>query len=80
MNLHCQYGTKVKIVRIFNTYGPHMARDDNRVVSNFIAQALRGDDITIHGDGCQTRIFQYVSDLINGFMKIVKTKGSFQVL
>lgn len=77
MDYHRQYGTRVKIVRIFNTYGPRMAEDDGRVVSNFIVQALRGDDITIYGDGSQTRSFQYVSDLINGFMKMVKTEDSF---
>ena len=77
MDYHRQYGTKVKIVRIFNTYGPRMAEDDGRVVSNFIVQALRGDVITIYGDGSQTRSFLYVSDLINGFMKMVKTEDSF---
>ena len=77
MDYHRQYGTKVKIVRIFNTYGPRMAEDDGRVVSNLITQALRGEDITIYGDGGQTRSFQYVSDLIEGFMKVVKTEDSF---
>lgn len=77
MDYHRQYGTKVKIVRIFNTYGPRMAENDGRVVSNFITQALKGEDITIYGDGSQTRSFQYVSDLINGFMKMVKTEDSF---
>lgn len=77
MDYHRQYGTKVKIVRIFNTYGPRMAENDGRVVSNFIVQALRGEEITIYGDGRQTRSFQYVSDLINGFMKMVKTEDSF---
>lgn len=77
MDYHRQYGTRVKIVRIFNTYGPRMAEDDGRVVSNFITQALRGEDITIYGDGSQTRSFQYVSDLIDGFMKMVKTENSF---
>ncbi len=77
MDYHRQYGTKVKIVRIFNTYGPRMAEDDGRVVSNFITQALREEDITIYGDGSQTRSFQYVSDLINGFMKMIKTEDDF---
>lgn len=77
MDYHRQYGTKVKIVRIFNTYGTRMAEDDGRVVSNFITQALRGEDITIYGDGTQTRCFQYVSDLINGFMKMVQTEDHF---
>lgn len=54
------------MVRIFNTYGPHMALDDGRVVSNFVAQALTGQPLTIYGDGKQTRSFQYVSDLIEG--------------
>lgn len=77
MDFHRQYGTKVKIVRIFNTYGPRMAVGDGRVVSNFITQALRGEDIIIYGDGSQTRSFQYISDLINGFMQMVKTENSF---
>ncbi|MBR4590482.1 MAG: SDR family oxidoreductase [Bacteroidaceae bacterium] len=77
MDYHRQYGTKVKIVRIFNTYGPRMAENDGRVVSNFIIQALRGEDITVYGDGSQTRSFQYVSDIINGFVNIVKTDDSF---
>lgn len=63
---HRQYGVEIKIVRIFNTYGPRMAVNDGRVVSNFIVQALRGDDITIYGDGKQTRSFCYVDDLIDG--------------
>jgi UDP-glucuronate decarboxylase len=61
-----QYGTKIKIVRIFNTYGPRMALNDGRVVSNFISQALQGHDLTIYGDGSQTRSFCYVDDLIRG--------------
>ena len=65
---HRQYGTKIKVVRIFNTYGPHMNPEDGRVVSNFIMQALRGEDITIYGDGKQTRSFCYVDDLIRGFL------------
>lgn len=58
--------TKVRVVRIFNTYGPRMALDDGRVVSNFVAQALTDQDLTVYGDGQQTRSFQYVSDLIKG--------------
>ena len=77
MDYHRQYDTKVKIVRIFNTYGPRMAEDDGRVVSNLINQALKGEDITIYGDGSQTRSFQYVSDLIEGFMRMVKTENTF---
>ncbi len=77
MDYHRQYGTKVKIVRIFNTYGPRMAEDDGRVVSNFITQALSGDDITIYGDGSQTRSFMYISDLIEGIMRMTKTDDNF---
>lgn len=65
---HRQHGTKIKIVRIFNTYGPNMNPEDGRVVSNFIIQALKGEDITIYGDGKQTRSFCYVDDLIRGFL------------
>ncbi len=61
-----QYGVEIKVARIFNTYGPRMAIDDGRVVTNFVAQALRGDPLTIYGDGSQTRSFCYVDDLING--------------
>ena len=62
MDYRRQNGVRIKIVRIFNTYGPRMNPDDGRVVSNFIVRALRGEDITIYGDGSQTRSFQYVSD------------------
>ena len=65
---HREHGTRIKIVRIFNTYGPAMNPEDGRVVSNFIIQALRGEDITIYGNGKQTRSFQYVDDLIRGFL------------
>jgi len=65
-----QYGVDTRIARIFNTYGPRMQPDDGRVVSNFIVQALRGEDITIYGDGSQTRSFCYVDDLINGLMAL----------
>ncbi len=68
-----QYGTEIKIVRIFNTYGPRMHPDDGRVVSNFIVQALRGEDITIFGDGKQTRSFCYVNDLIDGLIRMMET-------
>ena len=67
----------VKIVRIFNTYGPRMAVSDGRVVSNFVVQALRGEDITIYGDGQQTRSFQYVSDLIEGMLRVMATGDDF---
>ncbi|MCC0055230.1 MAG: SDR family oxidoreductase [Rhodobiaceae bacterium] len=66
-----QYGLPIKVARIFNTYGPHMHVDDGRVVSNFIVQALRGDPITIYGDGRQTRAFCYVDDLIDGFVRFM---------
>ena len=66
-----QYGTDIKIVRIFNTYGPNMHLNDGRVVSNFIVQALKNEDITIYGDGNQTRSFCYVSDLVDGLVKMM---------
>ncbi len=66
-----QYGLDVRVIRIFNTYGPNMAVGDGRVVSNFIVQALQGDDITIYGEGSQTRSFCFVSDLIEGISKVV---------
>ena len=72
-----QYGSRIKVVRIFNTYGPGMSPDDGRVVSNFIIQALKGNDITIYGNGSQTRSFQYVDDLINGFLAMMKTEDDF---
>lgn len=68
---HRQNGVDIRIVRIFNTYGPRMNPDDGRVVSNFIVQALRGEDITIFGDGQQTRSFCYVDDLIDGFVRLM---------
>ncbi len=71
---HRQYGVDIKVVRIFNTYGPKMRSDDGRVVSNFIIQALKGEDITIYGDGSQTRSFCYVDDLIEGFVKFMDCK------
>jgi UDP-glucuronate decarboxylase len=67
-DFHQRYGLEVKIARIFNTYGPRMRPDDGRVVSNFIVQALKGEDITVYGDGSQTRSFCYVDDLIDGFL------------
>jgi UDP-glucuronate decarboxylase len=72
MDYNRVHNVKSKIVRIFNTYGPRMAENDGRVVSNFIVQALRGDDITIYGTGEQTRSFCYVDDLINGFIKFME--------
>src|SRR6202020_1086051 len=68
-----QHNLAIKVVRIFNTYGPHMHPNDGRVVSNFIVQALRGEDITIFGDGTQTRAFCYVDDLIDGFVRMMAT-------
>lgn len=70
---HRQHKTQVKVVRIFNTYGPRMHPDDGRVVSNFIVQALQGQDITIYGDGMQTRSFCYVDDLLAGFVQMMDT-------
>lgn len=70
-----QYKTEIRIVRIFNTYGPNMNSDDGRVVSNFIAQALRGKDLTIYGDGSQTRSFQYIDDLTEGMIRMMKQDG-----
>lgn len=68
---HRQHGMDIRVARIFNTYGPRMAPDDGRVVSNFILQALRGEPITIYGDGSQTRSFCYVSDLVEGFVRLM---------
>lgn len=68
---HRQYGVDIRIVRIFNTYGPHMRTDDGRVVSNFITQALQGHDITMYGTGSQTRSFQYVDDLVEGMYRMM---------
>ena len=74
---HRQHKTSIKVARIFNTYGPHMHPDDGRVVSNFIIQALRDKPITIFGDGQQTRSFCYVTDLIDGLVKLMRTPESF---
>lgn len=73
MNYHYQNDVRVKIVRIFNTYGPRMKEADGRVVSNFIIQALRNEDITVYGDGMQTRSFQYVDDLVEGLIRMMAT-------
>ncbi|PHQ28274.1 UDP-glucuronic acid decarboxylase family protein [Leeuwenhoekiella nanhaiensis] len=77
MDYHNQNGVDIKIVRIFNTYGPKMNPEDGRVVSNFIVQALKGEDITIFGDGNQTRSFQYVDDLIEGFCRMMASEPGF---
>jgi UDP-glucuronate decarboxylase len=69
-----QHGLDIKVARIFNTYGPRMHPDDGRVVSNFVVQALRGDDITIFGDGSQTRSFCYVDDMIRGFIALMESE------
>ncbi len=74
---HRQHGVDIKVVRIFNTYGPNMRGDDGRVVSNFIVQALKGDDITIYGDGSQTRSFCYVDDLVTGLIKMMNSRDGF---
>lgn len=73
---HRQNGVKIKVIRIFNTYGPRMHPHDGRVVSNFIVQALQGEDITIYGDGSQTRSFCYVDDLIDGMMRMMATPAA----
>lgn len=72
-----QYGVKIKVIRIFNTYGPYMNPDDGRVVSNFIMQALHNHDITIYGEGTQTRSFQYVDDLVEGMIRLMNSDDSF---
>ena len=77
MDYHRQNGVRIKIVRIFNTYGPRMNPDDGRVVSNFIVQALRGEEITIYGDGSQTRSFQYVDDLVEAMVRMMATGDDF---
>jgi UDP-glucuronate decarboxylase len=69
-------GIPIKVVRIFNTYGPRMAADDGRVVSNFIIQALKGEDLTIYGDGSQTRSFCFADDLVEGFIKLMNSDAS----
>jgi UDP-glucuronate decarboxylase len=76
MDYHIQNNVKIKIIRIFNTYGPRMHPNDGRVVSNFIVQALKNKDITIYGDGTQTRSFQYVDDLVEGMIRMMATDES----
>lgn len=77
MDYHRLHGVKIKIIRIFNTYGPRMCFNDGRVVSNFIVQALQNLDITIYGDGRQTRSFQYIDDLVDGMIKVMDTPDDF---
>lgn len=72
-----QYGVKIKVIRIFNTYGPYMNPNDGRVVSNFIMQALHNQDITIYGEGTQTRSFQYVDDLVEGMIRLMNSNDNF---
>ena len=77
MNYHREHNLKIKIVRIFNTYGPNMAIEDGRVVSNLINQAINNYNITINGDGSQSRSFQYIDDLINGLIKMMESNDDF---
>ena len=74
---HRQFGMPIRVVRIFNTYGPNMHPNDGRVVSNFIVQALKGEDITVYGDGGQTRSFQYVDDLLEGMVRMMNNERDF---
>lgn len=77
INYHQQNNVKIKIVRIFNTYGPNMSKNDGRVISNFIVQAIRNKDITVYGDGSQTRSFQYIDDLVEGLIRTMNTGDDF---
>jgi UDP-glucuronate decarboxylase len=77
MDYHRQNNVRIKIVRIFNTYGPRMNQNDGRVVSNFIVQALKGEDLTIFGDGSHTRSFQYIDDLVGGLIKMMNSEEKF---
>lgn len=77
VNYHKQNKVRIKIIRIFNTYGPRMHPNDGRVVSNFIVQALKGNDITIYGDGTQTRSFCYVDDLLEGMVRLMNSREDF---
>ena len=73
MDYKREHNLNIRIVRIFNTYGPNMTKNDGRVVSNFILQALKGEDITVYGDGSQTRSFQFIDDLVNGLIKMMNS-------
>lgn len=77
MDYHRQNGVDIRIVRIFNTYGPRMAENDGRVVSNFVTQALRNEEITVYGDGSQTRSFCFVSDLVEGLIRMMENESGF---
>ncbi len=74
---HRHEGVDIRVIRIFNTYGPYMNPEDGRVVSNFICQALRGEDITIYGEGTQTRSFQYIDDLVEGMVRMMENEQGF---
>jgi len=78
MDYSRQYNLQIKIIRIFNTYGPKLNSHDGRVISNFIVQALKGEDITVYGNGLQTRSFQYIDDLIEGMLRVMNTGSSFR--
>ena len=77
MDYYREHNLKIKIIRIFNTYGPNMAKDDGRVISNFVTQAIRDEAITIYGDGNQTRSFQYIDDLIEAMIRMMDTDNNF---
>jgi UDP-glucuronate decarboxylase len=77
LDYHRQHGLDIKIARIFNTYGPKMHADDGRVVSNFVVQALKGEDITIYGDGQQSRSFCYVDEMVDAFIRLMATDSDF---
>jgi UDP-glucuronate decarboxylase len=74
---HRQHQLRIKVARIFNTYGPRMHPNDGRVVSNFIMQALRGEEISVYGDGSQSRSFCYVDDLVDGLVRLMESPGDF---
>jgi UDP-glucuronate decarboxylase len=78
LDYYRMHGMEIKLIRIFNTYGPRMAFDDGRVVSNFIHQALRGEQVTIDGDGSQTRSFCYVDDLVEGMVRLMNSPAHVQ--
>ena len=77
MDYHREHNLKIKIIRIFNTFGPNMAKNDGRVISNFVMQAIKSEEITIYGDGSQTRSFQYIDDLIDAMIKMMDTNNNF---
>ena len=77
MDYFREHNLNIKIIRIFNTYGPNMAKNDGRVISNFILQAINGNEITIYGDGSQTRSFQYIDDLVDAMIKMMNTNNNF---